>query len=118
MPIELSAVNMVNMSGMGRPKKYQKRKCLAIYLDEADYKWLVLQAGRVPVADWCKERLLTNPATSAAGYDAVRVASPSDCERYTGPPGNIQREKKVPICTHGVARGFHCWQCQGTAKIE
>lgn len=33
-------------------------------------------------------------------------------------PASAKPKSNVPTCPHGKQRGFHCWQCQGIAKVQ
>lgn len=109
---------------MGRPIKHQDRKAVTVYLSEAEYKWVELQADG-NLSDWCREKVLAGkqteelqdalvaehrrnhpefePAFEAAGEMAKNVAK------------DIRNLLKT--CVHGRARGYNCWQCGGLAKV-
>jgi|KBSMisStaDraftv2_1062788.scaffolds.fasta_scaffold06274_4 hypothetical protein len=60
------------------------------------------------------------PLMSAAGGELRKPGATESGlpERVTPPPPSKDFDR-TPIkkCAHGVAKGYHCWQCQGSAVI-
>lgn len=108
-------------------KKFADRKLVKVYLEEAEYKWIELQASG-NISHWCREQMLADysgaerPAQAGSDLQAVRVGEnpppipvePSPSERATAP----NPSKKVKVCAHGTEKGYNCWQCGGIAKVN
>jgi hypothetical protein len=50
---------------MGRPRKFNERKQVSFSVDEAESKWIELQAGG-NVSQWCREVVLADMPTGVA----------------------------------------------------
>jgi len=74
------------------------------------------------IREKCNDGCNGSPVREA---EPVRVARRStvptqlDAVGTEGPRGKVTTEKRGgPMCKHGVAKGWHCWQCKGMAVID
>jgi hypothetical protein len=114
---------------------FDKRERIAVYLEEKEYKWVVLQSGGAGrVSSWAREMLIKGMLNDGGEPrrvdESLGVKIPSQ--------GGIERQEHIPIttraetsaampgpptksgkaCIHGTAKGDHCWRCQGKAVVE
>lgn len=89
----------------------EERRRIVIYVGEADYKWIELQAGG-NVSGWVREKILS-------GGESLKLELPVPDEVTV----SDYRERKpmsskTKTCKHGTAKGWNCWQCGGIANVE
>jgi len=106
---------------------FQCRVRMVVYLDGLDLEGMkreAMETGK-SVVEWARDVLKGSckyvsgvPASGLPRTEGVRkdvgresVAARIDDELEGG--HGLPRTK----CSHGVARGFRCWQCGGKAKI-
>ena len=46
---------------------------IAFYMTEAEYKWILLQAGEVPLSKWCKKRVLEGLVERAEDHRSEKL---------------------------------------------
>ena len=116
--IDMPTVHTVNTVDMGRPKKHEGRKAITVYLSESEYKWVVLQAPG-NVSQWVHD-LIAKQMVIHDHFDKLASDSPKEEVRASVEKVAALSKTKKPVrtCTHGVEKGYHCWQCRGLANVE
>jgi hypothetical protein len=120
----------------GRPRKFDKRKAVTIYVSEADWKWIRLQSGELSVSEWCGEVLLSkvrgqqgteailaeyeknHPEHAEIDRAALSMTKGVAEQLHAIIKEAVKPVKKVKTCAHGKEKGYHCWQCRGLANVE
>lgn len=107
--------------------QFEQRKMVKVYLDEAEYKWVELQANG-NISRWGRERLLAEmvsvpndnrEAVARAPLKAqIRSMGAESTSQVVADPTPTAPTKKSKECAHGKGRGLHCWQCGGLAKVS
>jgi len=115
---------------------FEQRARLVVYVESGDADKMEKRArseGKTLV-EWMRETLLGELATveELSRPKPVRVARRrtmpngdsgaaglSDVAASAGKQGDATGSPcKRSVCKHGIARGWHCWQCGGMAIIE
>lgn len=93
---------------------FSTRKVLSIYIDEAEYRWIELQAGG-NISEWCRRKLM---AERERGEDLVGESQTIRASDVPG-TGEVPRRKRGTrsaggvkgACEHGVSPGHWCLRC-------
>jgi len=110
--------------------KFTARKTISVHLEEAEWKWIVLQSDG-NVSEWCREQLLADYENGGVQdvREVAEVHVSGGRERY---PERISQldipvvgetrpgtgKDRTKVCKHNVGKGWRCWQCGGLAVIE
>lgn len=102
-------------------------KRLVILLSGDELAELKSLAGDVPLAVWVRRRILRGEElatgqASARGTDAsgevISRRLPKAGTPQKSIPAEVPAKRNVKTCSHGIERGYRCWQCGGLAVIE
>lgn len=109
-------------------RKFADCRLVKIYLELVEYDELLRRArmAETTLSDYAR-KILTN--SDMPGNSGIRVAGRGAVsERDSGGVGALavagksegatEPSRKERACKHGVAKGWHCWQCGGMAVIN
>ena len=94
--------------------KFTARKTISVHVEEAEWKWIELQADG-NVSEWCRELLLADYPADLIGAQ-VEVEEAPKRRRVVVKGKKAENPKKS--CRHGKTVGEYCGFCYGPAKME
>jgi hypothetical protein len=109
---------------------FTERERLVIYLEKSDILRMTAKAkeNRETLIEWARG-VLRNELTIEMHRPPEDLQKPRNVplvERSVVTPGRPKRVEGASnklvsssrTCKHGMANGYHCWQCGGVAVIE
>ena len=87
-----------------------------------EYAVLKQRAGIASIGGYIKSVVFGNGAEDQNRADVPRIERVHPVERgLVAEVGNVSIAEKpkagIRACVHGVAKGWHCWQCRGVAVV-